>query len=184
MSRLVVLSGPSAVGKGTIVSRLRELYPDVWVSVSTTTRQPRTGEIDGVHYDFVSDAEFDHLVDTDQMLEWATVHGENRYGTPRGPVEARLANGGPCILEIDPQGALQVRESMPEALLVFVEPPSWDELERRLVGRGTEDEEQRQRRLETARHEMDQRPLFDVVIVNDDLDACVRHLNSIMRDAR
>ena len=184
MSRLVVLSGPSAVGKGTIVARLRELYPDVWVSISSTTRPPRSGEIDGVHYDFVTDDHFDQLIESGEMLEWAHVHGANRYGTPRGPVEERLAAGGPCILEIDLQGALQVRETMPEALLVFVEPPSWDELVRRLVGRGTEGEAERERRLETARHEMAQRELFDLVIVNDDLDACVRHLNSILRDDR
>lgn len=184
MSRLVVLAGPTAVGKGTLVRALRERNPEVWVSVSATTRAPRPGEIDGTHYHFVSESEFDELVEQGRMLEWAVVHGKHRYGTPRGPVEEHLAQGVPSILEIDLQGARQVRESMPEALFVFVAPPSWEELVARLEGRGTEDPEERERRLETARQELAALEEFDVVVVNDDLDDAVDELEHIVLDAR
>ncbi len=136
--RLVVMAGPTAVGKGTVAAAVREQHPEVWISVSATTRAPRPGEVDGVHYLFVDDAEFDRMVADGELLEWAVVHGRHRYGTPRRPVEAALASGRPAMLEIDLQGARQVRETMPEALFVFLAPPSWDELVRRLVGRGTE----------------------------------------------
>lgn len=184
MTRLVVLAGPTAVGKGTLVSALRERNPDVWVSVSATTRAPRPGEIDGTHYHFVSEAEFDQLVDDGKMLEWAVVHGRHRYGTPRGPVEESLAQGVPSILEIDLQGARQVRASMPEALFVFVAPPSWEELVDRLEGRGTEDAHERERRLATAREELAAASEFDVVVVNDDLDTAVEELERIVLGAR
>lgn len=184
MNRLVVLAGPTAVGKGTLVKALQERDPSVWVSVSATTRPPRQGEMDGVHYFFVDDAEFDRLVAHDELLEWATVHGKHRYGTPRGPVLERLAMGVPSILEIDLQGARQVRETMPEALFVFVEPPSWDELVRRLEGRGTEDEAQRAARLETACAELAAAKEFDEIVVNDDVERAVDHLERLVLAAR
>lgn len=180
MSRLVVLAGPTAVGKGTLVRALRDRYPSVWVSVSATTRAPRPGEVDGVDYHFVGDDDFDRMIEDDALLEWATVHNTHRYGTPRQPVDEALAAGRPCILEIDLQGARQVRETMPEALFVFLAPPSWDELVRRLVGRGTEDEEQRRRRLHTARTELAAEAEFDETIINDNLDDAVRALARIV----
>ena len=130
--RLTVLAGPTAVGKGTIVAELRRRHPDLFVSVSATTRAPRPGEIDGAHYRFVTDEEFDRLVATGQMLEWALVHGLHRYGTPRGPVQAELDAGRPALVEIDLDGARQVRRSMPGARLIFVAPPNWNELVARL----------------------------------------------------
>ena len=165
-SRLVVLAGPTAVGKGTVAAEVRRSHPEVWISVSATTRAPRPGEENGVHYWFVSDAEFDAMIEQGNLLEWAVVHKSARYGTPRRPVELALASGSPAMLEIDLQGARQVRETMPGALLVFLKPPSWEELVRRLVGRGTETEEQRERRLETAREELAAEEEFDVTVVN------------------
>ena len=179
-SRLVVLAGPTAVGKGTIAAEVRAHHPEVWISVSATTRPPRPGEEHGVHYWFVSDAEFDAMVAADELLEWAVVHGAARYGTPRAPVEAALAAGRPAMLEIDLQGARQVRETMPEALFVFLEPPSWGELVRRLVGRGTESEEERARRLETARVELAAATEFDVTIVNREVHAAAEELVALM----
>ncbi|WP_204163795.1 guanylate kinase [Nocardioides solisilvae] len=179
-SRLVVLAGPTAVGKGTVAAAVREHHPEVWISVSATTRAPRPGEVDGVHYRFVSDEEFDRMVDSSQLLEWATVHRAARYGTPRGPVEEALAAGRPAMLEIDLQGARQVRESMPEALFVFLKPPSWDELVRRLVGRGTETEAERERRLATARDELAAEEEFDVTIVNREVHEAVEELVTLM----
>jgi guanylate kinase len=168
-ARLTVLAGPTAVGKGTVSADVRVRYPDVWLSVSATTRDPRPGEVDGVHYHFVSAERFDEMAERGELLEWAVVHGRNRYGTPRRPVEERLAAGSPALLEIDLQGARQVRATMPEARFVFLAPPSWEELERRLIGRGTEGPEERARRLETARVELAAEPEFDVTIVNDDV---------------
>src|SRR5699024_331137 len=147
-----------------------------WVSVSVTTRLPRPGELNGMHYWFVNDAEFDQLIHTDGLLEWAVVHGAARYGTPRAPVEAQLAAGKPALLEIDLQGARQVRKTMPDALLCFLAPPSFAELERRLEGRGTEGPAQRARRLETARQELAAEPEFDVTIVNTDIDQAANEL--------
>ena len=166
-SRLPVIAGPTAVGKGTLVAELHRRHPGLFVSVSATTRAPRPGEVDGMDYHFVSDAEFDRLVSSGQMLEWALVHGAHRYGTPRGPVQAQLDAGRPALLEIDLAGARQVRRSMPSAQLVFVMPPSWDELVARLAGRGTEDAAEQERRLVTARAEMDAAGEFDHIIVND-----------------
>ncbi len=179
-SRLVVLAGPTAVGKGTVAARVREVHPEVWISVSATTRAPRPGEIDGVHYHFVSDAEFDRMVAEDDLLEWAVVHKAARYGTPRAAVERALAEGRPAMLEIDLQGARQVRTTMPEALFVFLKPPSWDELVRRLVGRGTEDEAERERRLETARGELAAESEFDVTIVNTEVHDAAEQLVTLM----
>jgi len=179
-SRLIVLAGPTAVGKGTVAAAVRETHPEVWISVSATTRAPRPGEEDGVHYWFVSDEEFDAMIARGELLEWAVVHGAARYGTPRGPVDAALAAGRPAMLEIDLQGARQVRETMPEALFVFLKPPSWDELVRRLVGRGTETEAERERRLETARAELAAESEFDVTIVNHEVHAAADELVALM----
>lgn len=175
-SRLVVLAGPTAVGKGTVAACVRREHPDIWISVSVTTRPARPGEVDGVHYHFVDDAEFDRLVATDGLLEWAVVHGRARYGTPRAAVEEQLQAGRPALLEIDLQGARQVRESMPDALMCFLAPPSWDELTRRLVGRGTESAAERERRLQTARVELAAESEFDVTIVNTDVEAACAEL--------
>lgn len=172
--RLIVVAGPTAVGKGTVVARIRELFPTVLFSVSATTRQPRPGETNGVHYYFVSSDEFDKLVQTGQMLEWALVHGDNRYGTPRKPIVDALNAGQNVILEIDIQGAWQVKETMPSAILVFLAPPSWDELVRRLTARGTETPDEQQRRLETATAELEAQGRFDYTIVNDDVDRAAK----------
>lgn len=180
LARLTVLAGPTAVGKGTVSADLRARYPQVWLSVSATTRAPRPGEMDGVHYHFVSTEEFDALEASGEMLETALVHGRNRYGTPRRPVEERLAAGEPALLEIDLQGARKVRETMPDAQFVFLAPPSFEELERRLVGRGTEDAEERERRLATARVELAAESEFDHVIVNDDVHRATDELVSLM----
>jgi len=179
--RLVVLAGPTAVGKGTVSAYVREHFPDVWLSVSATTRRPRPGEVDGVHYAFVDEAEFARMERDGELLESAVVHGRNHYGTPRRPVEEALAAHRMALLEIDLQGARQVRASMPEALFVFLAPPSWAELERRLVGRGTEDAEERARRLDTARVELAAEQEFDETIVNDDVRRAAEELVSLMR---
>jgi len=168
------------VGKGTVAAAVRAQHPEVWISVSATTRSPRPGEVDGVHYHFVTEEDFDAMVRDGALLEWAVVHGVNRYGTPRRPVEAMIATGRPALLEIDLQGARQVRETMPAALFVFLKPPSWGELVRRLVGRGTEAEEERARRLETARAELDAESEFDVTIVNHEVHAAARELVALM----
>ena len=180
-SRLLVLAGPTAVGKGTVAAYVRAHFPQVWLSVSMTTRHPRPGEVDGVHYHFVDDAEFDRLVEAGEFLEYAVVHGRAKYGTPRGPVERALSEGQLAMLEIDLQGARQVRESLPGTLFAFLMPPSWEELVRRLVGRGTETEEERERRLQTARDELAAASEFDVVIVNDDVRRASEELVSWMR---
>jgi guanylate kinase len=174
-----VLSGPSAVGKSTVVAHMRAQHPDVWLSVSATTRHPRPGEIDGRHYRFVDQMGFDKLLANGELLEWAEFAG-NRYGTPRQPLLDRLAAGVPTLLEIDVQGARQVRRTMPEALLVFLAPPSWDELVRRLVGRGTETEEVRERRLTAAREELAAESEFDLTLVNTSVEEVARELLTLM----
>jgi guanylate kinase len=180
-SRLVVLAGPTAVGKGTVAGYVRQHFPEVWLSVSMTTRPPRPGEVDGRHYHFVDDAEFERLRRAGEFLEWAVVHGRAKYGTPRAPVLAALAAGRMALLEIDLQGARQVRERMPEALFAFLAPPSWEELVRRLVGRGTEDAEERAVRLATAKRELAAQQEFDVTIVNDDVRRASEELVSLMQ---
>jgi guanylate kinase len=175
-----VVSGPTAVGKGTVVAELRRQHPEVFVSVSATTRPPRPGELEGVHYRFVSEADFDRLIADGELLEWATVHGRHRYGTPRAPVLAAIAEGREAVLEIDLQGARQVRASWPEAYLVFLAPPSWEELVRRLVGRGTETEEERRRRLDTATRELAAETEFDTTIVNRDVAHAVADLVALL----
>ncbi|MHB1472782.1 MAG: guanylate kinase [Dermatophilaceae bacterium] len=180
-SRLVVLAGPTAVGKGTVAAYVRKNFPDVWLSVSMTTRKPRPREVDGLHYHFVDDQQFDRMREAGEFLEWAVVHGRARYGTPREPVLEALAAGRKALLEIDLQGARQVRQQMPEALFVFLAPPNWDELVRRLVGRGTESEEERHVRLTTARQELASQQEFDVTIVNDSVQRTSEELVSLMR---
>jgi guanylate kinase len=180
-SRLTVLAGPTAVGKGTVAADIRERHPDIWISVSATTRAPRPGEIDGVHYRFVDDAAFDAMIAAGDLLEWAVVHEGARYGTPRQPVEQALDDGRLALLEIDLQGARQVRGSMPEALFVFLQPPSWEELVRRLVGRGTETDEERERRLETASRELAAIDEFDEIITNSEIQTAADELVRLMR---
>ena len=179
--RLVVLAGPTAVGKGTVASYVRDNFPEVWLSVSATTRRPRPGEVNGVHYHFVDEAEFERMREAGELLEAAVVHGLASYGTPRKPVEKALGEGRMALLEIDLQGARQVRAAMPEALFVFLAPPSWDELVRRLVGRGTESAEERETRLRTARRELAAAREFDVTIVNDEVRHAAEQLVSLMR---
>ncbi|WP_187976097.1 guanylate kinase [Mycetocola sp. JXN-3] len=169
VSKLLVIAGPTAVGKGTVVRHIRENYPQVQLSISATTREPRPGETHGVDYYFVDNAEFDSLIERSELLEYATVHGVHRYGTPRGPVREALSRGTSVILEIDIQGARQVKDAMPEAALVFLAPPSWEELVRRLTGRGTESAEEQARRLETARTELAAADEFDYQIVNGEV---------------
>jgi guanylate kinase len=180
-ARLTVLAGPTAVGKGSVAAWVRAHHPEVWISVSVTTRRPRPGEVEGVHYHFVSDEEFDRLVAEDELLEWAVVHRAARYGTPRRPVLEALAAGRLALLEIDLQGARQVRARMPDARFVFLAPPSWEELVRRLVGRGTESEDERERRLQTAREELAAESEFDATVVNVEIPAAGARLVDLMR---
>ncbi|MFJ2505540.1 guanylate kinase [Microbacterium sp. AGC62] len=175
-SRLLVLAGPTAVGKGTVAAHIREHNPEIHLSVSATTRPPRPGEIHGVHYYFVDDAEFDRLIADGELLEYAVVHNKSRYGTPRGPIDEALAAGKTVLLEIDLQGARQVRAAEPAATLIFLLPPSWDELVHRLVGRGTEDAEERARRLRTAKGELAAQNEFDHLIVNEDVATAAREV--------
>ena len=180
-SRLVVLAGPTAVGKGTVAAHIKEHHPEILLSVSATTRAPRPGEVDGEHYFFVDDAQFDRLVADGALLEHATVHNKYRYGTPKEPIERALEEGRTVLLEIDLQGARQVREAAPDANLVFLLPPSWDELVQRLVGRGTEDAEERARRLKTARVELASQGEFDHHIVNDDVSRAAAQVAALAR---
>ncbi len=180
--RLFVLSGPSGVGKSTVLARIRIIAPDLWYSVSATTRQRRPGEVHGVNYHFVTDDEFDGLVAGGNLLEHATFAG-HRYGTPRAPVEERLTAGSDVLLEIEVQGARQVRAAPglgKQAVLVFLAPPSFDELSRRLIGRGTEDPATQRARLAAARAELDAEPEFDHTIVNTDVRAAADGLLQLM----
>jgi guanylate kinase len=177
--RLTVLSGPSGVGKSTVVSALRRAYPQVWLSVSVTTRAPRPGEVDGTEYHFITGSEFDRMVANDELLEWATFAG-HKYGTPKQPVLDKLRARVPTLLEIDLAGARQVRQAVPGALLVFLAPPSWEELVRRLTGRRTEPPEDVARRLDVARTELAAEPEFDVTLVNTSVDEVCRELVALM----
>jgi guanylate kinase len=178
---VVVLSGPSAVGKSTVVRCLRDRVPNLHFSVSATTRAPRPGEIDGVDYHFVSPARFQELIDEGALLEWAEIHGGlHRSGTLAEPVRAATAAGRPVLIEVDLAGARAVKKAMPEAIAVFLAPPSWEDLEARLVGRGTETPEAIQRRLDTARIELAARHDFDEVVVNSRLESACAELVSLL----
>lgn len=178
-ARLTVLSGPSGVGKDSVIELIRARAPRVWLSVSVTTRQMRPYEVDGVHYYFVDRAEFERMVAHGDLLEWAEFAG-NLYGTPKAAVTARLGTGQPVLLKIDLQGARQVRQAMPDAQLVFLAPPSWDELKRRLIGRGTDDPATIQQRLDHAREEMAAQPDFDVTIVNHHVEQAADDLLALL----
>ncbi|WP_310785969.1 guanylate kinase [Mycobacterium sp. Z3061] len=181
VGRTVVLSGPSAVGKSTVVRCLRERMPNLHFSVSATTRAPRPGEVDGVDYHFVSPARFQQLIDQGELLEWAEIHGGlHRSGTLAQPVRAATAAGFPVLIEVDLAGARAVKQAMPEALTVFLAPPSWEDLEARLVGRGTETPEVIARRLDTARVELAAQGDFDVVVVNSRLESACAELVSLL----
>lgn len=179
--KLVVIAGPSGVGKGTLVNFIMANYTGFHLSVSATTRPPRPGEIDGKSYFFVSEEEFGDRVFGGKMLEWAEVHGKHSYGTPREPVEKALAEGLHVLLEIDVQGAFQVEESFPEAILIFVKPPSFDELRQRLDKRGTESEAEKVTRLETARGELLQAGRFEHVVVNDEVARCAQEVVDLVQ---
>lgn len=181
MSRLTVIAGPTAVGKGSVVQYMLNHFDNVHLSVSATTRTPRPGEVHGRDYFFVSAAEFDQMISSGEMLEYAIVHGVNKYGTPKTPVLEALARGEDVILEIDIQGARQVKRVMPEALLVFIKPPSWEELVRRLNARGTESEGEQEERLKTARVELDSASEFDAVVVNEDIAKCAHDVLDLMQ---
>lgn len=180
-SRLVVLAGPTAVGKGTVANYIRAHHPEVRLSVSATTRAPRPDEVEGESYYFVDDSEFDRMIEAGELLEWATVHNASRYGTPRAPVDAAIEAGESVLLEIDIQGARSVRRAMPEATLVFLLPPSWEELVRRLVGRGTETPADQQRRLETAKIELATADAFDHQVVNSDVGTAAQKVVDLMK---
>lgn len=179
-ARLSVLVGPSGVGKGTVVAYLRQLYPQIALSISATTRRPRPGEEHGVNYYFLTEEEFDNLLSNNGLLEWAQVFGGKRYGTPRDAVEKFLSEGRPVLLEIDIAGARQVRQAMPDAQLIFLAPPSWEELERRLTGRGTETPEQVDARLATARVELNAQDECDAIVINDDVERAALELATLM----
>ncbi len=173
--RLFVISGPSGAGKGTLLAKVRESYPNLDLTVSATTRAPRAGEKDGISYHFLTEEQFDEHVAAGDFLEWAWVH-DHRYGTLKSEVEGRLAAGHSTVLEIDVQGALHVREVYPEAVLIFIEPPSLEVLEARLRIRGTEDEKSLATRLSNATCEMAQEESYDARIINDDLSVATQEL--------
>ena len=177
---VIVICGPTAVGKGTVLSRVLARRDDLYMSVSATTRPPRPGEIEGTSYYFVTDEQFDDLIERGDMLEWATVHQVHRYGTPRGPVEKAVADGKTVLLELDLSGARQVRESMPEAYHIFIAPPSFEDLSLRLETRGTEGIAERERRLETARVELAAAGEFDRIVINDDVARATEEILSIL----
>lgn len=179
-SKLVVLAGPTAVGKGTVLNKVHELAPSLWQSVSVTTRPPRPGEVDGKHYHFITDAQFDELIENNELLEWATVHNNYRYGTPAKPVEQELAQGRTVLLEIDLAGARQVKKARPDAVLVFLAPPSFEELVRRSEKRGTETPTEREQRLATAHAEMAAESEFDFTIVNTEITAAAEELLDLL----
>ena len=180
----MVVSGPSGAGKGTLCSALLEGCKNIQFSVSATTRNPRPGEINGVHYDFISNQRFDEMISNGEFLEYACIFGMNRYGTPKKRVETLLSEGTDVLLDIDVQGAMNVKKAMPEAVMVFVLPPSLKELENRLRKRGTEDETTLQRRLQTAKQEIKLADKYDYLIVNDDLDAAITQLRSVLMAQR
>lgn len=180
-AHLVVLAGPTAVGKGSVSAYIRENFPDVLLSVSATTRKPRPGEVDGVSYFFVTNENFDQMIARDEFLEWATVHNQFRYGTPKKPILEALRQGKSVLLEIDIQGARQVRKAIPQARLVFLLPPSWDELVHRLTGRATESVDEQDRRLATAKVELAAQNEFDFRVVNHRVADAATEVVDLMR---
>jgi guanylate kinase len=181
VGRVLVLSGPSAVGKSTVVRRLRQQVPDLHFSVSATTREPRPGEVDGVDYHFVSPERFQQLIDRGEMLEWADIHGGlHRSGTPAGPVREAAATGRPVLIEVDLAGARAVKRAIPDAVTVFLAPPDWESLRQRLTDRGTETPEVMARRLATAEAELAAQHEFDVVVVNSRLESACAELVSLL----
>ncbi len=179
--RLVVLAGPSGVGKSSVVHALRELYPDLWFSVSATTREQRPGEVGGRDYHFVSAAEFDRMIADGELLEWANIHGGiHRSGTPRAPIEERVESGLHALVEVDLAGARALRATVPEAFLVFLAPPSWEDLVERLTGRGTETPTAVERRLQTAKEELAAQDEFDAVVVNTDVKSAAQQLLTLV----
>ncbi|MFW5952216.1 MAG: guanylate kinase [Gemmatimonadota bacterium] len=179
----LVIAAPSGTGKTTLARMLVERNPDVVFSISATTRPPRPREQDGHDYHFVDDATFDRMIDHDELAEWAVVHGR-RYGTPRSEITSAIEHGRTVVLDIDVQGARLIRKMFPDALLVFVLPPSAEELSRRLSGRGSEDDAERRRRLANAAREVQAVPEFDYVVINDRLDRAYEQVHSILRAER
>ena len=180
---LIVFSGPSGVGKGTVLKEYLKKFPNTAFSVSATTRAPREGEVDGQHYYFMTRSDFDQLVDQGGFLEHAQFAG-NCYGTPRGPVDKNLEQGIDVVLEIEVQGALQVKEKCPDAILIFVMPPSYAELRRRLIGRGTEDMATVERRLSNAAREMGIAKEYDYIVINDSVEDAALQLENIICAAK
>lgn len=178
--KVFVLAGPSGVGKGTVVAELKRQYPKLAVAISATTRPPRPGEIDGVHYHFLDDEQFDQILDANGFLEWALVHGKYRYGTLRSEVAAKGQNGDPVLLEIDLAGARQIKVTCPDAYFIFLTPPSREVLLERLLGRGTESAEEQARRMQTADVELAAASEFDEIVINDQLDRAARQLAQIL----
>jgi guanylate kinase len=181
--KLVVLAGPAGVGKGSLVKEIISSNPDFMLSVSATTRSPRPGEQDGVHYHFVSKEEFEASIEAGNFLEWAQVHNENYYGTLKTELDRAHDLSKHLLLEIDLQGARQVEVSHPKAIRIFIHPPSWEELEARLRNRGTETESEIQTRLTTARRELEAANEFDFQLVNDDLEFCAQEIVKIVKEA-
>jgi guanylate kinase len=182
--KLVVLSGPSAVGKGTIAKHIVESFPNFFLSVSATTRDARSGEVDGESYVFVTTEVFRNMVISGELLEWASVHGSNLYGTPREPVLEALAKGHNVLLEIDVQGAFQVKESFKDCILIFISPPAFEDLEARMSKRGTESAVDRANRLETARVELSQASRFDFEVINDEVARCAQEVVELVESTK
>lgn len=182
--KLVVLSGPSAVGKGTIAKYIVKSFPNFFLSVSATTRNPRPGEVEGQSYVFVSGEAFQTMADEGELLEWASVHGSNLYGTPRKPVTDALAKGRNVLLEIDVQGAFQVRKSFSDAILIFISPPAFEDLEARMTNRGTESALDRATRLETARVELGLATDFDFQVINDEVARCAQEVVDLVQSTK
>ncbi len=181
--QLVVISGPSGAGKGTICKKYMEIHPDTFLSVSVTERAPRPGEIDGVHYHFINKDEFDKLIAEDGLIEWAQ-YGDNRYGSPKAPVIEAIAQGRDVIFEIEVVGAAKVREQYLDGVYVFIAPPSLEELRSRLTGRNTETKEQIERRLSKATAELAKMESYDYIVVNDSVDSAVADIEAILTAAR
>ena len=181
---LLVVSGPAGVGKGTLDKALMERNSRIKMSVSATTRAPRPGEVEGVHYFFKTEEEFKAMVERGEFLEYMHVFGSNYYGTPRSFVEQHLSNGFDVILEIDVQGAMKVKQAFPDAILIFITAPSMSEIKSRLIGRGTESMEQVEKRFATAFEEVQMIPRYDYVIVNDVVDKAVHHMEAILEAER